>query len=220
MSDPHGGAHVANLAHHFEDLEQQREAHTLGMWAFLITEILFFGGLFAAYVVYRTAYPEAFANASNQLDARLGGINTAVLIGSSFTMVLAVHAAERRRKRAIFGWLWATVVLGTVFLGVKYVEYSHKWEHHLIPGPNFLFEGQPGGSEQLFFALYFAMTGLHAFHMVIGAGVLIWLSVLALKGRFDLPGRNAVEMAGLYWHFVDLVWIFLFPLLYLLGRHA
>jgi cytochrome c oxidase subunit 3 len=220
MSETHGAAHVANLAHHFEDLEQQREAHTLGMWAFLVTEILFFGGLFAAYVIYRLSYPEAFANASNQLDARLGGLNTAVLIGSSFTMVLAVRAAERRSKWAIAGWLWATVALGTAFLGVKYVEYGHKWEHHLVPGPNFLFEGQPGGSEQLFFALYFAMTGLHAFHMLIGAGILIWLSVLALKGRFDRPGRNAVEMAGLYWHFVDLVWIFLFPLLYLLGRHA
>ncbi len=218
MSESHG-AHGGALAHHFEDLEQQREAHTLGMWAFLVTEVLFFGGLFGAYVVYRSSYPQAFANASNQLDPILGGINTAVLIGSSFTMVLAVHAAQLRRKWQIFGWLWATVVLGTVFLGVKYVEYHHKWEHHLIPGPNFLFEGQPGGSEQLFFALYFSMTGLHAFHMVIGAGVLIWLSVLALKGRFDEPGRNAVEMAGLYWHFVDLVWIFLFPLLYLLGRH-
>jgi len=208
------------LAHHFEDLEQQHEAHTLGMWAFLVTEIMFFGGLFAGYAVYRTAYPEAFARASHHLDSHLGGFNTAVLIGSSLTMVLAVHAASRRKRTQIFGWLWATIALGLVFLGVKYVEYGDKWAHHLVPGPHFQFEGVAGGREQLFFAFYFAMTGLHAFHMLIGVVVLAWLSVLALRGRFDEPGRDGIEMAGLYWHFVDLVWIFLFPLLYLIGRHA
>ncbi len=214
MSSSHGA-----VAHHFESLEQQREAHTLGMWAFLITEVMFFGGLFAGYAVYRHAYFDAFARASNHLDAHLGGLNTAVLIGSSFTMVLAVHAAQRCKKIQIFVWLWATIILGAVFLGVKYVEYADKWHHNLIPGPNFQFEGVPGGHEQIFFAFYFTMTGLHAFHMLIGAAILAWLSVLALKGRFDQPGRNAVEMVGLYWHFVDLVWIFLFPLLYLIGRH-
>jgi cytochrome c oxidase subunit 3 len=212
----HGGV----LAHHFEDLEQQREAHTLGMWAFLITEVMFFGGLFAGYAVYRHAYPEAYAAASRMLDVKLGGINTGVLIGSSFTMVLAVHAAQQRRRVEIAVWLWATIVLGAIFLGVKYFEYSEKWHHHLIPGPHFMFEGKPGGHEQLFFAFYFAMTGLHAFHMLIGIGLLAWLSVLALRGRFTEPGRNAVDLCGLYWHFVDLVWIFLFPLLYLIGRHS
>jgi cytochrome c oxidase subunit 3 len=214
LSDAHGA-----LAHHFESLDQQREAHTLGLWAFLVTEVMFFGGLFAGYAAYRLQYYEAFARASQHLDAHLGGFNTAVLIGSSFTMVLAVHAAQHHKRAQIFAWLWATIALGCVFLGVKYVEYSDKWQHHLIPGPNFEFEGARGGHEQLFFAFYFAMTGLHAFHMLIGAGLLAWLSVLALRGRFDRPGRNAVEMAGLYWHFVDLVWIFLFPLLYLIGRH-
>jgi cytochrome c oxidase subunit 3 len=212
--------HAGVLAHHFEDLEQQREAHTLGMWAFLITEVMFFGGLFAGYAVYRHAYPEAYAAASRMLDVKLGGINTGVLIGSSFTMVLAVHAAQQRKRVAIALWLWATIVLGTIFLGVKYFEYSEKWHHHLIPGPHFMFEGKPGGHEQLFFAFYFAMTGLHAFHMIIGIGLLVWLSVLALRGRFSEPGRNAVDLCGLYWHFVDLVWIFLFPLLYLIGRHS
>jgi len=204
------------LAHHFEDLEQQHEAHTLGMWAFLVTEVMFFGGLFAGYAVYRFSYYDAFVRASHHLDSHLGGINTAVLIGSSFTMVLAVQAAERRQRRAIFLWLWVTIALGAVFLGIKYLEYSEKWHLHLVPGPNFEFEGVRGGHEQIFFAFYFAMTGLHAFHMLIGVGVLAWLSVLALRGRFDLPGRDAVDMAGLYWHFVDLVWIFLFPVLYLL----
>jgi cytochrome c oxidase subunit 3 len=211
-----GGA----LAHHFEDLEQQREAHSLGLWVFLVTEVMFFGGLFLGYAVYRHAYFDAFRNASHMLDVKLGGINTAVLIGSSFTMVLAVHAAHLRKRGAIVLWLWATIALGSTFLVIKYFEYAEKWHHHLIPGPHFVFEGRPGGHEQLFFACYFAMTGLHAAHMLIGLGLLVWLSVLALRGRFDQPGRNAVELCGLYWHFVDLVWIFLFPLLYLIGRHA
>ena len=215
MSDSQGA-----LAHHFEDLEQQRDAHTLGMWVFLVTEVMFFGGLFAGYAVYRNAYPEAYAAASRMLDVKLGGMNTAVLIGSSFTMVLAVHAAQQRKRVAIAAWLWATIVLGAIFLGVKYFEYAEKWHHHLIPGPNFMFEGKAGGHEQLFFAFYFAMTGLHALHMIIGIGLLAWLSVLALRGRFTKPGRNAVDLCGLYWHFVDLVWIFLFPLLYLIGRHS
>jgi cytochrome c oxidase subunit III len=208
------------LAHHFSDLEQQHEATTLGMWVFLVTEVMFFGGLFCAYAVYRGLYPEAFARASHHLDVQLGAINTAVLIGSSFTMVLAVHAASLRKRGAITLWLAATIVLGAAFLAVKAFEYRDKWEHHLIPGPGFRFEGAAGGNEQLFYALYFAMTGLHALHMLIGMVALAWLAVLARRGRFDLPGRNGVEIAGLYWHFVDLVWIFLFPLLYLIGRHA
>jgi cytochrome c oxidase subunit III len=216
----HAGAHSVALAHHFTDLEQQREATTLGMWVFLVTEVMFFGGLFCAYAVYRGLYPDAFARASHHLDVQLGAINTAVLIGSSFTMVLAVHAASLRRRGAIKLWLCATIVLGAAFLGVKAFEYRDKWEHHLVPGPHFRFEGAEGGNEQLFYALYFAMTGLHALHMVIGMVALAWLAVLARRGRFDLPGRSGVEIAGLYWHFVDLVWIFLFPLLYLIGRHA
>ena len=212
--------HAGALAHHFEDLEQQREAHTLGMWAFLITEVMFFGGLFAGYAVYRHAYPEAYAAASRMLDVKLGGINTAVLIGSSFTMVLAVHAAQQRRRVAIAAWLWATIVLGTIFLGVKYFEYSEKWHHHLIPGPHFVFEGKPGGHEQLFFAFYFAMTGLHAFHMIIGIGIMSVMLWLASTGTITAEYYSPVEVSGLYWHFVDLVWIFLFPLLYLIGRHS
>jgi cytochrome c oxidase subunit 3 len=155
--DAHGA-----LAHHFEDLEQQKEAHALGMWTFLITEIMFFGGLFVGYAVYRTWYPDAFARASAHLDARLGGVNTAVLIASSFTMVLAVDAAARRRGKAVFGWLWATIVLGAAFLGVKYVEYADKWHHGLIPGDGFVFDGIRNAREQVFFAFYFAMTGMHA----------------------------------------------------------
>jgi len=212
--------HAGPLAHHFDDLEQQHEAASLGMWAFLVTEVLFFGGLFGAYAVYRWQFHEAFVRASDSLDVQLGAINTGILIGSSLTMVLAVHAGQQGRGKAIAFWLWATILLGGAFLGIKAVEYSHKWHEHLVPGPGFAFEGVPGGHEQLFFALYFSMTGLHAFHMLIGIAILAWLSFHALRGRFTKENSNWVEMTGLYWHFVDLVWIFLFPLLYLVGRHS
>jgi cytochrome c oxidase subunit 3 len=220
MPDAH--AH-GPLAHHFEDLEQQHEAASLGMWAFLVTEVMFFGGLFGGYAVYRHMFPEAFAAGSRELDVVLGGWNTAILIGSSLTMALAVHAAGKGARRATAGWLWATILLGSAFLGIKALEYAGKWEHHLVPGPHFLFEGPHatgGGHEQIFFAFYFAMTGLHAFHMVIGIALLAWLSTRALRGHFTAEHHTWVELLGLYWHFVDLVWIFLFPLLYLIGRHA
>ena len=209
----------AELAHHFDDLEQQHEAAELGTWAFLVTEVLLFGGLFGTYAVYRHMHPEAFAHGSDALDVKLGAINTGVLIGSSLTMVLAVEAGRRRAGRAIAGWIAATIVLGAIFLSIKGVEYSHKWHEHLIPGPNFVFEGAPGGPAQIFFALYFVMTGLHASHMLVGIGLLAWCARKALRGEFSGANSNWVEMSGLYWHFVDLVWIFLFPLLYLVGRH-
>jgi len=202
------------------DLEQQQEAGRLGMWAFLITEILFFGGLFAAYAVYRASYPQAFARASRSLDVALGGLNTAILIGSSLTMALAVRAAQLDRVRAVSRWLLATLVLGGVFVGIKGVEYAHKAHEHLIPGPDFVFQGVPGGPEQLFFALYFCMTGLHAFHMLIGFGLILWLLRVVRSGRVSGDHHPHIELFGLYWHFVDIVWIFLFPLLYLIGRHS
>ncbi|MCE9593182.1 MAG: cytochrome c oxidase subunit 3 family protein [Planctomycetes bacterium] len=190
------------------------------MWAFLITEIMFFGGLFGAYVVYRTMYPEAWENGSKELDVFLGALNTTVLIGSSLTMALAVRSAQHGKNRQVIGFTFLTMVLGFVFLGVKIVEYHAKWEHHLIPGPHFMFEGHLGGHEELFFALYFVMTGTHAFHMIIGAGLMIWVILKAARNEYTPQHHSHVEMIGLYWHFVDIVWIFLFPLLYLLGRHG
>jgi cytochrome c oxidase subunit III len=210
----------APTAHHFEDLEQQHEAGRLGMWAFLVTELLFFGGMFAAYAVYRALYPGAFDRASQELDVVLGTINTVVLIGSSLTVAMAVHAAQLGRARAISGWLWATLGLGLLFVGIKAAEYSHKIDEGLLPGPGFVFRGQVGGAEQLFFAMYFAMTGVHAFHMLIGFGLILWLLVLVRRGAFSAHHHPHVEIFGLYWHFVDIVWIFLFPMLYLLGRHG
>jgi cytochrome c oxidase subunit III len=217
---PVAGVHAPS--HQFDTIEQQHEAATLGMWAFLITEVMFFGGLFLLYTVYRFRFPEAFGEASSHLDVTLGAINTAILIGSSLTMALAVRSAQLGRRKAIAGFLVATIVLGGAFLGIKAVEYAHKFHEGFVPGPHFKWPGaiaEQANAGQLYFGLYFAMTGLHALHMVLGAVLLGVLAVLALRGKFDHGYSNPVEMAGLYWHFVDLVWIFLFPLLYLIRRH-
>jgi cytochrome c oxidase subunit 3 len=207
------------LAHHFDSLEQQKEASTLGMWLFLVQEVMFFGGLFMCYLLYRWKDSEAFAAGSHELSITLGGFNTVVLIASSLTMALGVRAVQQGRQKALVSWLVATGTLGLVFLVVKYFEYKEKWDHHLIPGPDFHFAGPVGDRAHAFFALYFAMTGMHALHMVIGVGVLAWLLRKCLKGQFGAHYYNPVENFGLYWHFVDIVWIFLFPLLYLIGRH-
>jgi cytochrome c oxidase subunit 3 len=207
------------VAHQFDDAEQQREASALGMWLFLVTEIMFFGGLFTTYMVYRSLYPAAFHAGSHELDITLGTFNTVVLLSSSLTMALAVHAAQVSRRGMLITCLILTMALGSVFLGVKAYEYWHKWHEHLVPGPTFAYGGPDPGNAQLFFSLYFGMTGLHALHMVIGLGVLAILTVRAVQGMFGRFYYSPVEMAGLYWHFVDLVWIYLFPLLYLLGRH-
>jgi cytochrome c oxidase subunit 3 len=212
--------HSSALAHQFDDPEQQFEASTLGMWAFLITEIMFFGGLFLGYAIYRSLYSEAFAEASRLLDYKLGAINTAVLICSSLTMVLAVRAAQLGQRKQLIVFLLLTILLGSAFLGNKVVEYSHKFHDHLVPGPSFGTETpftQPGPS-QIFFGFYFAMTGLHALHMIIGIGILIVLVAQARAGRFSAEYFSPVDITGLYWHFVDVVWIFLFPLLYLISR--
>lgn len=211
---------IVTHAHQFDDLRQQQESATLGMWVFLVTEIMFFGGLFAAYAVYRSAYHDRFAAGSHHLNIVLGAFNTAVLILSSLTMAMAVHSAQTGRRKALVRFLLLTMLLGSVFLGVKAYEYHHKWEEHLVPGIHFAYEG-PGAPEvQLFFFFYFGMTGMHALHMVIGLGLLTYLALKARAGAFPPQYYNPVEAIGLYWHFVDIVWIFLFPLLYLIGRHA
>lgn len=210
---------ASHLAHHFEDLEQQNEAVGLGMWLFLVSEIMFFGGLFAAYLVYRSLDPAAFAAGSHHLDVTLGTFNTAVLIGSSLTMALAVRAAQTGQRRSTVRMLLATLGFAVVFLGVKAVEYGSKFSHGLVPGPDFALRGTEEAGAELFFGLYFAMTGMHALHMVIGMVVMAIIAVRAHQGRYTPRNYMGVEVMGLYWHFVDLVWIFLFPLLYLLGRH-
>jgi cytochrome c oxidase subunit 3 len=214
----HVHAHHPALQHQFTTMEQQQETATLGMWLFLVTEIMFFGGLFLAYLLYRVWYPEAWAEGSTELDIVLGGLNTVVLIGSSLTMALAVRSAQVGAPRPTVRWLLMTMALGTVFLVVKGFEYAHKFHEHHVPGPDFTFEGPHARQVEIFLSLYFAMTGLHALHMVIGLGLLSVIAWMAYRRRFTPEWYSPVEMSGLYWHFVDIVWIFLFPLLYLVDR--
>jgi cytochrome c oxidase subunit 3 len=213
------------LKHQFEDLEQQQDTDTLGIWVFLVTEIMFFGGLFTAYALYRGLYLTAFEGGSRILDVRLGALNTAVLIASSLTMALSVRSAQTGNRRALIRFLIATMILGGVFLVIKGIEYNQKFVEHVVPGLNWAPEGAtlahiaPGGlgHAQMYFIFYFAMTGLHALHMIVGMGLLLWLLLRARKGSFTPSYFAPVEVVGLYWHFVDIVWIFLFPLLYLIG---
>ena len=234
----------------FETLEQQKETASLGMWIFLVTEVMFFGGIMLAYTINRHTYYHAFAMGSNTLSIQLGTLNTGVLLASSFTMAMAVWAAQVGKKKLIPMFLTATIVLGFIFFGVKYVEYAQKFHHHLVPGRNFdiaycvnnpskcedinakdmekereeltaAMEADPdlNAHAQLYYSAYFGMTGLHALHMIIGAGLLFWLLRGSLAGRFSAEWNTAVDLVGLYWHFVDIVWIYLFPLLYLIDRH-
>jgi cytochrome c oxidase subunit III len=225
--------------HHFETQEQQREAATFGMWLFLLTEIMFFGGLFFAYLLYRNWYHDAFVVSSNQLSIPLGAANTAILITSGFFMALGVWAAEVKKQRLLVLFLVLTTFFGVAFLGIKAVEYHEKWEKHHIPGAHFdvsEFVNPPVNPKtgkltetplapdmaqktQVFFFLYFAMTGMHAFHMILGIGLLVWLTWRANRGEFSAGYVAPIENFGLYWHFVDIVWLFLFPLLYLINRH-
>jgi cytochrome c oxidase subunit III len=219
-ADPHGHVHAHHpaLQHHFQTLDQQHEAATLGMWVFLVTEVMFFGGLLMAYLIYRVWYPVAWAEGSLDLDILLGGFNTVVLIASSLTMALAVRSSQIGAHRGTVRWLLLTMALGTTFLVVKGFEYYHKYELNHIPGPNFVYEGPHGRQVEIFMSLYFGLTGLHALHMVIGVSLLAVITWMASRKRFSPEWYTPVEISGLYWHFVDIVWIFLFPLLYLVDR--
>lgn len=231
----HGHAHDPNQAHQFEDMAQQNEAYIVGMWTFLVTEIMFFGALFLAYTTYRSLHPEVFIDAHRHLDVWLGGTNTVVLLSSSFFMAMGVRAAQLQRKSAQLFWLALTIMCAFAFLGIKTVEYKAKIDHHLVPNQNFHYHSVeenggasaeasvnpeksniPQGEAKIFFLLYFIMTGLHGIHVVIG---ILVLSTLWLMIKFNHPYVRYfmwMEMGGLYWHFVDIVWIFLFPLFYLI----
>jgi cytochrome c oxidase subunit 3 len=225
------------VAHHFENLDQQREVGTLGMWMFLASEILFFGGVFTAYAVMRfggltTLDSAGFAYASGKLNATFGGINTAVLLTSSLTMALAVWASQTKNRKLLQLFLGLTLFFGTSFVVVKMYEWHHEYEHGLVPGSNFTYkpnrervdELEKMGKEspaklravEMFFVFYFTITGLHALHMLVGLAVLGIQLVMAMRGDFGVRDYAPIEIAGLYWHFVDVVWIFVFPLLYLL----
>jgi cytochrome c oxidase subunit 3 len=193
---------------------QRKSANQLGMWTLIATEVLFFGGLFVAYAIYRWAYPAAFAAGSQRLEFWSGTINTAVLLTSSLGMALGDVMIKRGRRRALQFCLLGTAALGLLFVGIKLTEYYHMAGEHLVPGVNFRADGPP--QIQLFVFLYFAMTGLHVVHMLIGLGALAWLCEQNHQGRFSADHHEPVVMVGLYWHFVDCVWVFLYPLLYLI----
>jgi cytochrome c oxidase subunit III len=214
--------HHPTLQAQFRDMDQQRETATLGMFVFLLTELMMFGGLFCSYLVYRTLYFSAFREGSRHMELWIGAVNTAVLICSSLTMALGVKAAQQGRRKAIILFLVITLLFGCTFLALKGVEYYGHWAKHEVPGFGFEFTSHaPGvdiGKVELFFALYFLMTGLHALHMLIGVGLVTGVLVYAYKGHYSQLYHNPVENVGLYWHFVDIVWIYLFPLLYLISR--
>jgi cytochrome c oxidase subunit III len=244
--------HHPALAHQFDSMDQQQGASTFGMWVFLLTEIMMFGGLFASYLIYRIKYYDAFVAGSTSISVNWGFANTLVLIGSSFTMAMAVWSSQTGRRKGQVWFLIGTMALGTVFLLIKAKEYYDKYDECHIPGhiigKGFNATGGPGcqrgniarevieraeknhkeippaaaqqiaNQSEIFFSFYFAMTGLHALHMVIGLGLLTWLLLRAKRGEFGPDYYTPVELGGLYWHFVDIVWIYLFPLLYLISR--
>jgi len=208
------------VAHQFNDAGQQREAATLGMWVFLATEVLFFGAMFLGYTVYRVSYPEAWVEASRHTLVWIGGINTGVLLISSFIMVLGVHAMELGNPRTARRCLIYTAALGVLFLIFKGFEYRTEIMEGLLPGAHFQIEGVRRPHEEMFFYLYFTLTGVHALHVLIGV-VMLGIFVIRLRAQgSNPPNATAVDLLGLYWHFVDIVWVFLFPLIYLVGRHV
>lgn len=206
------------LQEQFEEMPQQKEAATLGMWAFLATEVLFFGAMFMSYITYRTAYPQAFAEASHHTIVLFGTVNTAILLTSSLTMVLAVHAARENNLRRQFRFLAFTILLALGFLAVKGVEYHDDIVEHLWPGPHFRSDLPP--QAQIFWLLYWIMTGVHAIHVTVGIGLLSVIARMTSRRQFAAAYHTPVEMVGLYWHFVDIVWIYLYPLLYLIHRYS
>lgn len=217
--------HPAHLQHHFVTSDQQFDAAKMGMWLFLITEILLFSGMFVAYTVYRVWYPEVFAGMAELLDWRLGGLNTLVLLASSFTVALGIHYAQVDNKKGLVTNLILTFVFACIFLVVKYFEYAAKIEHGIVLGEGFAPHGVSNGVDyasfdiplaQQFFSIYYVMTGIHGFHVLVGMGLFAWITVRAIKGHFTSAYYTPVELCGLYWHLVDIIWIFLFPLLYLI----
>jgi cytochrome c oxidase subunit III len=223
---PHEGNRNPALQVQFEHIEQQRDASNFGIWIFLATEILFFGGLFTTYITYRMIYFPGFVSGSHLLERPLGALMTFVLLGSSFTMALAVHSIRVGKRKLVVLFLILTIFLGTAFLGIKFTEYYGKWHEHLVPGINFYptadhLQGATPQSVELFLCFYFFMTGLHALHMIVGIGLLSVMAALTWYGKITVEHYNRIEVSGLYWHFVDIIWIYLFPLLYLItgNRH-
>lgn len=213
----HAEAHPKFLADHFSEAEQQRESAKLGMWIFLITEVLLFSGLFTAYAVYRAWFPDMFFNAHQYLNVTLGTINTIVLITSSVTVALAIRSMQLNNHKQTIMFLMFTLVLAATFLVIKYFEYSHKFHLGQLPGKYYTFKGVEGTNPHVFFSVYFLLTGLHGIHVIAGMIAIGWVLRRTIKNHFSAEYYTPIENAGLYWHLVDLIWIYLFPLLYLIG---
>lgn len=209
--------HEPFLQHHFGSYEQQGDAAKIGMWLFLVTEILLFGGLFVGFAMMQSLHHEAFLAAHHQLDKTLGFINTVVLLTSSYTMVMAVDSARLGRRRALLTYLALTLAFAGAFLGIKYIEYAHKFHEGLLPGKYYWHHGDKVPGQFMFFSFYFMMTGLHGLHIVGGMIAITWLARRALRGDFTPRYYGPVDLVGLYWHLVDIIWIYLFPLLYLIS---
>ncbi|SMO44052.1 cytochrome c oxidase subunit 3 family protein [Gracilimonas mengyeensis] len=212
----HSTTQTAHVQHHFVDGDQQFDTAKLGMWVFLVNEILFFGGLFMAYIVYRAWYPELFTEAALELNTFWGAVNTIVLIGSSLTVAMAIRSAQKNQTKGLKINLLITIGLAIVFMVIKGFEYSHKFHLGIFPGQFYSYEGLQHAQAPIFFSIYYMMTGIHALHVIIGIGLMMWIYVRARRGEFGSDYYTPVEMTGLYWHLVDLIWIFLFPLLYLI----
>ena len=208
--------HNPNLQHHFATEEQQFDTTKIGMWLFLATEIMMFGGLFVGFAYQQSKFPEAFYEGHKHLQQPLGALNTVVLLISSFTMVMAVHKAATNKQKQLCNYLVVTIACACVFLTVKYFEYAHKFHDGLLPGRFFSNAEDPTGHQFIFFSFYFMMTGLHGIHILVGIGVLTWLLIRARRGDFSSSYYTPVDLVGLYWHLVDVIWIYLFPLLYLI----
>jgi cytochrome c oxidase subunit 3 len=217
MADIHTAGHPAHLQHHFADSEQQAESAKLGMWVFILTEVLMFGGLFCAYAIFRAWNPDMFYNAHLALNRTLGTTNTLVLITSSLTMALAIRSLQVNNKKVAIFNMVATLALAGTFMVIKYFEYAHKFHLGQLPGKYYTYTGIAGDNPHIFFSVYFLMTGLHGIHVLVGMGVITWLLVRTVKNHFSSEYYTPVELTGLYWHLVDLIWIFLFPLFYLIG---
>ena len=211
-----GHDHPAHLQHHFVTSEQQFDAAKMGMWLFLVTEILLFSGMFVAYAVYRSWHPEVFVEASKLLDWRMGGLNTIVLLASSLTVALSIHYAQKDNKRALVANLVITVLLAGVFMVVKYFEYTDKFSHGIFPGAGYASHDLEMAYAPQFFSIYFVMTGIHGVHVLVGMFLIGWLAIRAMRNHFSSEWYTPVELVGLYWHIVDIIWIFLFPLMYLI----
>ena len=214
-----GEPSILILREQFRTPLQQRETATLGMWVFITTEVMLFGGLFVAFTVYRMYYPQPVILGSADMNIMLGAINTGVLICSSFTMALGVHSAEAGKRKLLNRFLACTMALGAVFLAIKFTEYYLHYLDHRVPGQGFAFPGADASKAEMFFLLYFIMTGLHAAHMFIGEGILFAMILRNRAGSFSAEYHTPVELAGLYWHFVDIIWVFLFALFYIEGLH-